>query len=57
MGGYGQMCPIAPASEIFAERYTPLTLREILAGSSHFSEIQQGRHRGHRPGVPPGARM
>lgn len=45
MRGYGQMCPVARASEIFAERWTPLILREILAGRRHFSEIQQGLHR------------
>lgn len=45
MRGYGQMCPVARAAEIFAERWTPLILREILAGRQHFSEIQQGLHR------------
>jgi DNA-binding HxlR family transcriptional regulator len=45
MRGYGQMCPVARASEIFAERWTPLILREILAGRQHFNEIQQGLHR------------
>jgi DNA-binding HxlR family transcriptional regulator len=39
------MCPVARASEIFAERWTPLILREILAGRQHFNEIQQGLHR------------
>lgn len=42
---YGQFCPIARASEIFAERWTPLILREILAGRHHFSEILKGLHR------------
>jgi len=27
MSGYGQFCPIARASEIFAERWTPLIVR------------------------------
>lgn len=45
MSGYGQFCPIARASEIFAERWTPLILREILAGRHHFSEILKGLHR------------
>jgi DNA-binding HxlR family transcriptional regulator len=44
MPGYGQFCPIARASEIFAERWTPLILREILAGRNHFSEILKGLH-------------
>ncbi len=42
MRGYGQMCPVARASELFAERWTPLILLEILAGRRHFNEIQQG---------------
>ena len=29
--GYGQFCPIAKASEIFATRWTPLVLRELMA--------------------------
>jgi len=35
--GYGQFCPVARASEIFAERWTPLILREILEGNHHFN--------------------
>lgn len=45
MAGYGQFCPVARASEIFAERWTPLILREIMAGRHHFSEIHRGLHR------------
>ena len=45
MSGYGQFCPVARASEIFAERWTPLILREIGAGHHHFSEILRGLHR------------
>ena len=33
MKGYGQFCPIAVACEIFAERWTPLILRELLSGA------------------------
>lgn len=40
--GYGQFCPLAKASEVFAERWTPLILREILLGSSRFSDIHRG---------------
>ena len=42
MRGYGQFCPVAMASEVFAQRWTPLILRELLAGSSRFNEIQRG---------------
>jgi DNA-binding HxlR family transcriptional regulator len=45
MTTYGQFCPVARASEIFAERWTPLILREILAGHHHFNEILKGLHR------------
>jgi len=44
MSGYGQFCPIARASEIFAERWTPLILREIMVGHHHFGEILKGLH-------------
>jgi len=40
--GYGQFCPVAVASEIFAERWTPIILRELLAGAEHFNEIHRG---------------
>ena len=42
MKGYGQFCPIAVASEIIAERWTPLILRELLNHSRRFGEIRQG---------------
>lgn len=40
--GYGQFCPVAVASEIFAGRWTPILLRELLAGAEHFNEIHRG---------------
>ena len=42
MKGYGQFCPVAKACEIVAERWTPLVLRELLCGSTRFSELQRG---------------
>lgn len=45
MSVYGQFCPVARASEIFAERWTPLILREVGAGHHHFNEILKGLHR------------
>ena len=42
MKGYGQFCPVAVASEIFAERWTPLILRELFTGSRRFNEIRSG---------------
>jgi DNA-binding HxlR family transcriptional regulator len=40
--GYGQFCPVALGAEIFAQRWTPLILRELLLGSHRFSELQRG---------------
>ena len=42
MIGYGQFCPVALASEVFAERWTPLIIRELVAGRHRFNELQQG---------------
>lgn len=42
MDGYGQFCPIALGAEIFAQRWTPLILRELLLGSHSFSQLQLG---------------
>jgi len=39
---YGQFCPVSRGAEIFAERWTPLILRELLNGSHRFSELQLG---------------
>ena len=38
MKTYGQFCPVAKAAEIFAQRWTPLIIRELLMGSQKFSE-------------------
>jgi DNA-binding HxlR family transcriptional regulator len=40
--GFGQFCPVAIACEVFAERWTPMILRELLAGSERFNEIHRG---------------
>lgn len=42
MSTYGQFCPVALGAEIFAERWTPLILRELLMGGRRFSDIQRG---------------
>jgi DNA-binding HxlR family transcriptional regulator len=39
---YDQFCPVSRGAEIFAERWTPLILRELLNGSHRFSELQLG---------------
>jgi len=42
MKGYGQFCPIAKASEILAERWTHLVIRELGAGSETFNDLRRG---------------
>jgi DNA-binding HxlR family transcriptional regulator len=48
MRSYGQYCPVARATEILADRWTPLIIRELLAGVSHFNELLRGL-----PGISP----
>lgn len=42
MDGYGQFCPVSLAAEVFARRWTPLIIRELLCGSTHFSDLRRG---------------
>ena len=42
MRGYGQFCPVAVACEVFAERWTPLILREMFCGSRRFNDLRRG---------------
>jgi DNA-binding HxlR family transcriptional regulator len=42
MRTYGQFCPVAKASEILAERWTLLIVRELLLGSHRFNELEWG---------------
>jgi DNA-binding HxlR family transcriptional regulator len=39
---YGQYCPLAKGAEVFAERWTPLILRELLRGSTTFNDLHRG---------------
>ena len=39
---YREYCPIARASEVLAERWTPLVVRNLLCGCRRFSEIARG---------------
>ena len=42
MRTYGQYCPIARGAEIFAERWTPLIIRNLHLGCETFGEILEG---------------
>jgi DNA-binding HxlR family transcriptional regulator len=44
---YKQYCPIARGAEIFAERWTPLIIRNLALGCRTFNEILEGA-----PGMP-----
>lgn len=39
---YRQFCPVAKAAEIVAERWTPLVIRELLAGSHRYNDLRRG---------------
>lgn len=39
---YGQYCPVARAAEIFADRWTMLIVRELLADVNHFNGLERG---------------
>lgn len=42
MKGYGQFCPVAKTAEIFAQRWTPLIVRELCFGAKRFTELHAG---------------
>lgn len=42
MGSYKQYCPIARASEILAERWTPLLVRNVMLGANTFNDLARG---------------
>ena len=42
---YGQFCPVAKATELIGERWTLLILRELVLGTSRFSEFQRALSR------------
>ena len=37
---YGSFCPVAQASEVLAQRWVPLILREIMVGYHRFNELR-----------------
>ena len=47
MKSYKQYCPISRAAEIFAERWTPLIIRNMFMGCETFTQIRDGA-----PGLP-----
>lgn len=42
MRSYGQYCPVARASEVLAERWTFLIIRNLMFGADTFTALKQG---------------
>lgn len=47
MRTYGQYCPVARTAELFAERWTPIIIRNLLGGVTTFGGLREGA-----PGIP-----
>lgn len=42
MQGYGNFCPISMGTEVLADRWTPMIVRELILGASRFNDIARG---------------
>ncbi|MCE5288581.1 MAG: winged helix-turn-helix transcriptional regulator [Nocardiaceae bacterium] len=42
MSEYGNFCPVALASDVVADRWTPLIIRELVIGNTRFNDIARG---------------
>jgi DNA-binding HxlR family transcriptional regulator len=42
MPDYGTFCPVSVASDVFADRWTPLIVRELVLGNTRFNDIARG---------------
>ena len=42
MKSYGQFCPVAKASQLFCQRWTPILVRDLAGGPLRFSDLQRG---------------
>jgi DNA-binding HxlR family transcriptional regulator len=42
MPDYGRFCPVSMGSDVFADRWTPLIVRELVLGNTRFNEIVRG---------------
>lgn len=38
----GDFCPVAKTAEVFAQRWTPVLLRELMCGASRFTDLCRG---------------
>lgn len=39
MPKYGSYCPVAMATEVISDRWSPLIIRELVLGNTHFNDI------------------
>jgi len=39
---YGRFCPVSLATEVLADRWTPLVVRELVLGNTRFNDIARG---------------
>jgi DNA-binding HxlR family transcriptional regulator len=39
---YGNFCPVALATDVLADRWTPLVVRELVLGNTRFNDIARG---------------
>ncbi len=42
MTEYDKYCPVSMGSEVIADRWTPLIVRELILGSTRFNDIARG---------------
>ena len=42
MRGYGQFCPVAKATEVLGEKWTPLIIRELITDDQSFNSLRKG---------------
>ncbi len=42
MRGYGQFCPVAKATEVLGEKWTPLIIRELITDNQSFNNLRKG---------------
>jgi DNA-binding HxlR family transcriptional regulator len=42
MPDYGKFCPVSMGTEVIADRWTPMILRELILGSTRFNDIARG---------------
>lgn len=42
MPDYGRFCPVSLATDVLADRWTPLIIRELVLGNTRFNDIARG---------------